>query len=110
MTVDLGMVREARKALQAIARLHPELIGPSSESNRVGWESTLAEAEESMNGDGQNDAQLVVRLPQAMLDRIDEYASVLREEQPGPSWKRADVVRLLLSRALTLAETKTKKR
>jgi hypothetical protein len=50
------------------------------------------------------DAQLVVRLPHALVERIDSYAERLRRETPGPSWTRADVVRLLLSRSLEAAE------
>jgi hypothetical protein len=46
------------------------------------------------------DAQIVVRLPQAMLERVDAYAERLRKEQPGPAWRRSDVVRLLVARAL----------
>jgi hypothetical protein len=43
--------------------------------------------------------------------RVDAYAERLRREMPGPSWKRSDVVRLLLAKALDAAEpTKKGKR
>jgi metal-responsive CopG/Arc/MetJ family transcriptional regulator len=53
---------------------------------------------------GVSEEQLVVRLPRELLERVDVYAERLREEQPGPAWKRSDVVRLLLARALDDAE------
>lgn len=54
----------------------------------------------------EQNAQLVVRLSQALLDRVDAHAERLREQIPGSSWKRADVVRLLLTQALDAAEPK----
>jgi hypothetical protein len=44
------------------------------------------------------------RIPGALLARVDAYAERLRREMPGPSWKRSDVVRLLLAKALDEAE------
>jgi hypothetical protein len=57
----------------------------------------------------QQDAQFVVRLPQNLSDRVDAYAERLRAEQPGPAWKRSDVVRLLLARALDASDKGSKK-
>jgi hypothetical protein len=94
--VDLEAVRVARADQRRLAKEHPELTTKSSESNRAGWESTL----EVMMADDTKDEQLVVRLPSALLKRLDAYAERLREEMPGPSWKRSDVVRMLLARAL----------
>lgn len=56
------------------------------------------------------DEQLVVRLPGALLARVDAYADALRREQPGPAWKRSDVVRLLLTRGLDAVEPKPRKK
>lgn len=53
-----------------------------------------------------NDEQLVVRLPASLLERLDAYAEKMRRDMPGPSWKRSDVVRLLLAKALDAAEVK----
>ncbi len=47
------------------------------------------------------DAQLVVRVPEDLIEQLDAYAQRLREEQPGPAWSRADVVRLLLTKSLS---------
>lgn len=44
-----------------------------------------------------NDAQLVVRLPQALIDELDQYAA---DELPGAGLSRAQVVRMLLTKAL----------
>jgi hypothetical protein len=98
--IDLEAVRTARANLRRLAREHPELTGPPSEANRRGWEETL---EETM-GDETKDEQMVVRLPSALLGRLDAYAERMRREMPGPAWKRSDIVRMLLAKALDAAE------
>lgn len=97
-----GTVGAAQKDvnLRRLATKHPELTAAPSEANRQGWESTL----ETAMADETKDEQLVVRLPGALLNRLDPYAERLRDDMPGPSWKRSDVVRLLLTRALEAAE------
>jgi len=44
------------------------------------------------------------RLPASLVKRLDRHAARLRREQPGVEVTRADVVRLLLTRALDAAE------
>lgn len=51
-----------------------------------------------------HDAQLVVRLPRELVERLDAYAARMREELPGAKFKRAEAVRVLLTRALDDAE------
>jgi hypothetical protein len=51
--------------------------------------------------------QTAFRLPLQLLDRIDRHGARLREEQPGITITRADVVRLLLTRALDDVESQT---
>ena len=102
--VDLGAVRKARASLAKIAEDFPELRAPSSKDNRQPWEVAL-ENVMADKASGQ-DEQLVVRLPRALLERVDAYAEQLRDEQPGPAWKRSDVVRLLPARALESVEPK----
>lgn len=99
--IDLEAVRTAKANLRRLAKDHPELTAPPSEANRRGWEETLEEA----MGDETNDEQMVVRLPCSLLERLDAYAERMRREMPGPAWKRSDVVRLLLARALDEAES-----
>ncbi len=97
--VDLEAVRLARANLRRLAREHPELTTEPSKANRRGWET---EVEAIV--DETKDEQMVVRLPGALLARVDAYAERLRREMPGPSWKRSDVVRLLLAKALDETE------
>ena len=104
--VDLGAVRAAREALGKLGERYPELRGPPGEENRAAWEATLEDAMTNR----EQDEQLVVRLSRSLLERVDAYAERLRDEQPGPAWKRSDVVRLLLTRALDAAETPKRKR
>lgn len=47
-----------------------------------------------------NDSQLVVRLPGALVGRVDQYAARMRRELPGVRFARAEAVRVLLLRAL----------
>lgn len=57
-----------------------------------------------------NDAQLVLRLPIDLLDRLDAHAARMREELPGAKFKRAEVVRVLLTKALDGVERKRGRR
>lgn len=47
-----------------------------------------------------NDRQLVVRLPAALVRRVDQFAERMRSELPGTRFARAEAVRVLLTRAL----------
>jgi len=107
--VDLGAVRKARASLAKLAEEFPELRAPSSDGNRKTWEVALEN--EIMAAKKKNqDEQLVVRLPASLLERVDAYAERLKAEQPGPAWRRSDVVRLLMARALDAAEKPSKKK
>jgi hypothetical protein len=103
-TIDLDAVRTARANLKRIAKEHPELVGPPGKANRTRWESTL---EETMS-DQANDEQIVVRLPGALLARIDAYAEGQRKAT-GLRVSRSDAVRLLVARALDAKPSKTKR-
>lgn len=107
--VDLAAVRAARRSLAKLAEDFPELRAPASRGNRTTWEEALEDIMATTKGTRAQDEQLVVRLPKALLDRVDAYAERLREEQPGPAWKRSDVVRLLMARALDAVEPKGRK-
>ena len=54
--------------------------------------------------DETKDEQIVVRLPGSLVGRLDAYGERMRREMPGPAWKRSDIVRLLLVRALDEVE------
>jgi len=66
------------------------------------WLDTTEDDEDTMTET--KDAQLVVRIPTALLDRVDAYAERLRVEMPGAKWARADVARMLLTKALDAIE------
>jgi hypothetical protein len=55
-----------------------------------------------------NDSQLVVRLPAALVERVDEFAENMRAELPGTRFARAEAVRVLLTRALNQGHAKAK--
>lgn len=55
-----------------------------------------------------NDSQLVVRLPAALVRRVDEFAERMRGELPGTRFARAEAVRVLLTRALDQGGVKVK--
>jgi hypothetical protein len=106
--VDWQAVRTARANLRRLAREHPELTGAPSKANRDGWASVLEDLEDDM-ADETKDEQIVVRLERSLLERLDAQAERLRREMPGPSWKRSDVVRYLLARALDEVEPAPKR-
>ena len=53
-----------------------------------------------------NDSQLVVRLPTALVQRVDQFAERMRAELPGTRFARAEAVRVLLTRALNQGQAK----
>jgi hypothetical protein len=55
-----------------------------------------------------NDSQLVVRLPTALVGRVDRFAEHMRAELPGTRFARAEAVRVLLTRALDQVSAKAK--
>ena len=50
--------------------------------------------------------QTAFRLPTALLARLDQYGARLRAEHPGMTVTRADVVRMLLTKALDEADSR----
>ena len=56
-----------------------------------------------------NDSQLVVRLPAALVGRVDQFAEHMRAELPGTRFARAEAVRVLLTRALDQVSAKGKR-
>ena len=96
--VDLSAVEAIRAELRQIVKSNPELRPVPEED----LENIMARET--------NDAQIVVRLPQALVDRIDAYAERLQEDEPGPAWRRSDVVRKLIAKAIDDVETSKKPR
>ncbi len=51
------------------------------------------------------DVQLAVRLPRALLQRIDQHRQRMNEERPGLGVTRSAVLRVLVEQALEFAES-----
>jgi hypothetical protein len=51
--------------------------------------------------------QVAFRFPEALVERLDAHAKRLEAEQPGLTFTRADVVRVLLTRGLDEAEARS---
>jgi hypothetical protein len=92
--VDLGAVRAGRARLAALVREHPELVGRGG-GGVQGWVTTL-ERDEAMA----ETEQVAFRLPADLVKKLDDYAARLAREQPGMTFTRTDVVRMLLTRGL----------
>lgn len=52
--------------------------------------------------------QAAFRLPETLLNRLDELAAAMSRERPGLKITRADVVRMLLVRGLDAAPVAAK--
>jgi hypothetical protein len=53
-----------------------------------------------------SERSIAIRLPQTVLDRVDEHAIRMQSLAPGLSFSRADALRSLLVSALDAAEAK----
>ena len=95
-TVDLGAVRVARARLKALVRENPELGGPRGTKNVAGWMKILEEEDQAMA----DTEQVAFRLARDLVKQLDVYAQEMSKAQPGMTFTRTDVVRILLTRAL----------
>ena len=98
--VNLAAVAADLSRLDGLASEHPELLGESSRGNVEGWMEALREVEMAAL------KLTAFRLPEALLKRLDEYADRVTAETGNPT-TRADVVRILLGRALDANDTST---
>ena len=65
--------------------------------------------------DKQRTVQVAIRVPEELLERIDDFAQRLSEATPGLMITRADAVRMLMAKALdaedqAAASSKSKRR
>ena len=90
--VDLVAVREARRILAELATTYPEL------STERAQRALLTEANMA------DSSQIAVRLPNALLAKIDAFRAEIEKAQPGLEPSRADAVRILVTRGLDAAE------
>jgi hypothetical protein len=54
--------------------------------------------------------QCAFRLPASLVERLDRHAELMSKSQPGMTFTRADVVRVLLVKALDRTEEKGARR
>jgi Arc/MetJ-type ribon-helix-helix transcriptional regulator len=52
-------------------------------------------------GEAKQSRQIYLRMPEDLLTALDRYTERMRAEQPGINLSRSDVIRFLLSKALT---------
>jgi hypothetical protein len=107
VVVDLARVRRARAELDRLAVEHPELVDLAARGagNLARWIAAL----EGLDGEPMetNDAQMALRLPSGLVERIDRELDRLRTVYPaGVVLTRADVVRMLLIQALDRLEAR----
>jgi hypothetical protein len=109
--VDLARVRRARAELDRLALEHPELVDLTARGagNLDLWIAALERAEvDTMEA---NDAQSALRLPAALVERIDREADRMRAAYPpGVRLTRADVMRMLLLQAIERLDVEQPKR
>lgn len=90
--VDLVAVRDARTRLDALVQASPELCGEPGAVDRIIEALTTEESVATQ--------QVGFRLPEDLLERVDEFAERMKENSPGMTVTRADAVRVLLTKAL----------
>ncbi len=90
MTPEL--LKLAHRKLDALAREQPELTAPTAHDR------------ERTDRMAANEKQVSFRLPADLVDRIDAHAQRMQANAPGMTVTRADVVRMLLTRAIVEAE------
>jgi metal-responsive CopG/Arc/MetJ family transcriptional regulator len=54
--------------------------------------------------------QMGLRLPQELIDRLDQYVDKLREELPGVEFTRSDAIRTLIEQGLQKAGIPSKEK
>ena len=98
-TVDLPRARRALAELDRLAAEHPEAFRLSAGE----WERVLSEDTNMTKSEAGPSQMTAFRLPVEMVKRIDAHADRLAK-LTGLKVSRADVVKMLLARALDGAE------
>lgn len=78
-------------------------------TTKVATRKQAAKTRQRAKASAGNDHQLVVRLPSALVGRVDAFAERMRTELPGTRFARAEAVRVLLTRALDQIHSKAKR-
>ena len=101
--VDLVRARAALATLDRVRREHPEAFR--------GWERPedwIAALEEKEAMPKTSNVQIVVRLPDDLVQRLDAYTEARNAAEPGLHFTRSDAVRVLLSKVLEVGEDTAK--
>ena len=85
---------ELRAELANIVARHPELTSTEAQARLDAW---LTDQEQSL----MSEIPVVsVRLPQDLIDRVDDFVREQERKNPGMRVERSDGIRMLLVRAL----------
>lgn len=101
--VELSQVREAQVTLE---RRLDSLVGQDIRSITVDELGVLMAKAKTDKG---NTPILAIRLDKATQERLDAQAERMSEAQPGMTYTRSDVIRVLLARGLEAEEKKAKR-
>jgi hypothetical protein len=77
----------------------------ASVESQDGKSVTARRPRKTIEGEARDDVQLALRLPSALLVRVDEYVERVKKEEPGLGATRSGGVRALLDQALTFVES-----
>lgn len=114
-TDELSIAAASRR-LDALASANPELVDheAAGEDNRTAWLEVLHVDEKGRSPmtprSKERGTQLAFRLPDELVERIDEHVKRLGRDNPGLDFTRTDAVRSLLVRALDDVEGSDKGR
>ena len=101
--LDLAQVRHSLARLDALLAAHPELRSPDAQARLTAW---LRE-EHQRPMDRHKEKQVYIRLPDAVVAEIDQYAAQLARTQPGLDPSRSDVIRVLIYKGLDAVHAET---
>ena len=103
--VELSQVREAQVTLE---RRLDSLVGQGIRSITVDELGALLAKAKAAKGSG-NTPILAIRLDSATQERLEALAKRMSEEQPGLTFTRSAVIRVVLHRGLEEDEKKAKR-
>jgi hypothetical protein len=101
--LDLRQVREGFARLDALFAAHPELRSPDAQARLTAW----LQEEHQRTMDRHKEKQVYIRLPDAVVAEIDQYAEQLARTQPGLDPSRSDVIRVLIYKGLEAVHAET---
>jgi len=101
--LDLAQVRQCLARLDVLLAAHPELRSPDVQARLAAW----LQEEQQRTMDRHKEKQVYIRLPDAVVAEIDQYAERLARTQPGLDPSRSDVIRVLIYKGLEAVHAET---